>query len=669
MFFIFQKKKAAGGSAPELATSLIGLFVARTDVGFSTIVGSAVFNVLFVIGCCAIASKDVLVLTGWPITRDSLYYSVTLLVLAIIYRFGSENVEGKDVMTGKVIKFERSIEWWEAVLQFLLYGGYVTIMYFNQTLKTNFYAFLDKRKASKYGSASVQPQGSTGGTSEPEDDAASAAHRHADKDIRKGLNQGVPQVSFRNRRKDDARKKATTRFRVGVLDILMGKDINIAYQLRVQAVAGMMGAMEQTFDQFDANRSGFIDEDELARCIRMLLGFDPGEEDLAKTMKEIVTDESEEAGGKKQISKEEFEKWYQVSEYRVQAEMHNVFKAMDTNGDGKVGEEEFKEAMNNLEKSKPLTDDEMKHGLHLFAGDDDEISFEEFSEWYTTTILYTHTLAQHKQEHFESAEDEEEEGVSMVPPDGIIPKINWFLLLPITLPLYITVPDVRWHSGKCVKSYQSCYAVTFFLSIVWIAVYSFFMVWFITCLGDFMGLSQEVMGVTFLAAGTSVPDLISSVLVAKEGHGDMAVSSSIGSNIFDVTVGLPLPWIIHQFVFGPVQLGSKGALFFSLLLLLGMLLSIIITIIINKFRMTKGLGATMFALYIVFIAIDLLRNGVRMLCCCCCCCCVTWCGTNRLLGALQATCDMCTDNYILFVCFFLAGSYQCGLVNFFFAHI
>jgi sodium/potassium/calcium exchanger 2 len=89
----------------------------------------------------------------------------------------------------------------------------------------------------------------------------------------------------------------------------------------------------------------------------------------------------------------------------------------------------------------------------------------------------------------------------------------------------------------------------------------------------------------------------------------MAVSSSIGSNIFDVTVGLPLPWIIHQFVFGPVQLGSKGALFFSLLLLLGMLLSIIITIIINKFRMTKGLGATMFALYIVFIAIDLLRNG------------------------------------------------------------
>lgn len=47
----------------------------------------------------------------------------------------------------------------------------------------------------------------------------------------------------------------------------------------------------------------------------------------------------------------------------------------------------------------------------------------------------------------------------------------------------------------------------------------------------------QVMGLTFLAAGTSVPDLITSVIVAKKGCGDMAVSSSVGSNIFDITVG------------------------------------------------------------------------------------------------------------------------------------
>ena len=47
----------------------------------------------------------------------------------------------------------------------------------------------------------------------------------------------------------------------------------------------------------------------------------------------------------------------------------------------------------------------------------------------------------------------------------------------------------------------------------------------------------QVMGLTFLAAGTSIPDLITSVIVAKKGFGDMAVSSSVGSNIFDITVG------------------------------------------------------------------------------------------------------------------------------------
>jgi Ca2+/Na+ antiporter len=49
--------------------------------------------------------------------------------------------------------------------------------------------------------------------------------------------------------------------------------------------------------------------------------------------------------------------------------------------------------------------------------------------------------------------------------------------------------------------------------------------------------ANQVMGLTFLAAGTSIPDLMTSVIVARKGFGDMAVSSSVGSNIFDVCVG------------------------------------------------------------------------------------------------------------------------------------
>jgi Ca2+/Na+ antiporter len=72
------------------------------------------------------------------------------------------------------------------------------------------------------------------------------------------------------------------------------------------------------------------------------------------------------------------------------------------------------------------------------------------------------------------------------------------------------------------------FALTFAISIFWIMIFSYLMVWWATVVGKTVGISDAVMGLTFLAAGTSVPDLITSVLVARQGHGDMAVSSSIG---------------------------------------------------------------------------------------------------------------------------------------------
>ena len=57
------------------------------------------------------------------------------------------------------------------------------------------------------------------------------------------------------------------------------------------------------------------------------------------------------------------------------------------------------------------------------------------------------------------------------------------------------------------------------------------MVWMAEVIGELIGLSTSIMGLTFLAAGTSVPDLITSVIVARKGHGDMAVSSSIGQQL------------------------------------------------------------------------------------------------------------------------------------------
>ena len=43
----------------------------------------------------------------------------------------------------------------------------------------------------------------------------------------------------------------------------------------------------------------------------------------------------------------------------------------------------------------------------------------------------------------------------------------------------------------------------------------------------------------------SLQDALSSVLVARDGFGDMAVSNAIGSNVFDINLGLGLPFLIR----------------------------------------------------------------------------------------------------------------------------
>ena len=84
---------AAGGSAPELFANLIGTFT-RSDVGFGTIVGSAVFNVLFVVGFCALVTDKPMQLSAWPLIRDSLFYALTLVILALFFGvFSPQRIE------------------------------------------------------------------------------------------------------------------------------------------------------------------------------------------------------------------------------------------------------------------------------------------------------------------------------------------------------------------------------------------------------------------------------------------------------------------------------------------------------------------------------------------------------------------------------------------------
>ena len=103
--------------------------------------------------------------------------------------------------------------------------------------------------------------------------------------------------------------------------------------------------------------------------------------------------------------------------------------------------------------------------------------------------------------------------------------------------------------------------MSFLISVVWISLYSYVMVWMITVIGFTLGIPDTVMGLTFIAAGVSVPDCLSGVAVVKEGHGDMAISNAIGSNVFDILMCLGLPWFLKTCVISPgstVRVVHKG---------------------------------------------------------------------------------------------------------------
>ncbi|CAB1446777.1 unnamed protein product [Pleuronectes platessa] len=112
---------AAGGSAPELFVSLIGVFIAHSNVGIGTIVGSAVFNILFVIGMCALLSREVLHLTWWPLFRDVSFYILDLILLIIFF-------------------LDNVIMWWESMMLVASYCLYVSFMKFNVQLERAFKA-------------------------------------------------------------------------------------------------------------------------------------------------------------------------------------------------------------------------------------------------------------------------------------------------------------------------------------------------------------------------------------------------------------------------------------------------------------------------------------------------------------------------------------------------
>lgn len=523
---------AAGGSAPELATSLIGTFKG-SDVGFGTIVGSAVFNVLFVIACCVLwTPKEMapLELTGWPLGRDCIYYSVTLLMVSVMFGY---NTPGE-------------IEAWEACFLFALYFGYIGIMKFNEDLQNYF-------------------QGPKIGSEANEEDKAIAKKNS---------------ITY------------PSNYRAGFFH-LISQDAPLLDTAGVSVVFKIKGDVKEVFEQLDVDKSGTLEANEIKSLLKMLTEEEVTDEVVDSVMKELDIDNNG------LIDFSEFTVWYVKSEQRLQNEEKSIFQSLDTEHDGYIKSSCLAHLLNRLRVK--YTPEQLEEAMKHFEANKDKISWAEFSDWFEHSPFWA---AKIRGAEIASAAAEGMWGdLYDFPKETTSANVIYLIMAPIawTLGLTAGIKDVRVPGNEGWCFYQ------FFVSILWIGVYAYLLVDWVTIIGATIGIPTVVMGLTVLAAGTSVPDLLSSVVVARAGKGDMAVSSSIGSNIFDVTVGLPVPWILFNiFMDCPVIVGADN-LVISVLVLLMMVILVVTTVLLSDWKMNHTMGAVMMVLYVLFVVQDVTR--------------------------------------------------------------
>ncbi|XP_056317862.1 sodium/potassium/calcium exchanger 2-like [Danio aesculapii] len=438
---------AAGGSAPELFTSVIGVFISHSNVGIGTIVGSAVFNILFVIGMCALFSREILNLTWWPLFRDVSFYIIGLIMLIVFF-------------------LDNYITYIESFALLCCYGSYVTFMKYNSNVETLI-------KTRLFGNQVDDIEAPPKVISVPEDENKLSAKPR--------LQRGGSSASLHN--------------------TLMRNSI---FQLMIHTL-------------------------------------DPLSEGKFKEKASIL---------------------HKIARKKGPDEANGV-------------------ADKNLPNSSNV-EVEVTPPMNGSAGPEMEV---------------------------EEEEEDEDQPLSLAWPDTMRKRAIYLFIFPIVFPLWLSLPDVRRDTSR------KFFPVTFLGSISWIAFFSYLMVWWAHQVGETIGITEEIMGLTILAAGTSIPDLITSVIVARKGLGDMAVSSSVGSNIFDITVGLPFPWLLFSMMndFSPVTVSSNG-LFCAIVLLFLMLLFVIISIAVCKWKMSKMLGLLMFLLYFVFLVVSVMLEDKIITC-------------------------------------------------------
>ena len=113
-----------------------------------------------------------------------------------------------------------------------------------------------------------------------------------------------------------------------------------------------------------------------------------------------------------------------------------------------------------------------------------------------------------------------------------------------------------------------------------------------TGIAKMLGVSERFIGLTIVAFGTSLPELVTSLIAARKGNADIAIGNIVGSNIFNILfilgitgLILPIPFAANFLIDTWIAVGT------GVLLLLGVL---------KGRKLTRGLGVVMLICYAAY---------------------------------------------------------------------
>lgn len=108
-----------------------------------------------------------------------------------------------------------------------------------------------------------------------------------------------------------------------------------------------------------------------------------------------------------------------------------------------------------------------------------------------------------------------------------------------------------------------------------------------------LGVSERIIGLTIIALGTSLPELVTSIVATRKGEYDIAIGNVVGSNIFNIGIVLGLPIAI----FGNVSIGTFNILDLGFMFLSSLALFIFAG---NDYKITKREGLFMLFMFVIY---------------------------------------------------------------------